>query len=58
MLKAKNFINSLQGLGIDFFTGVPDSLMSEFSKSLHFDFNDKNHIISTNEGSALGICMG
>ena len=58
MLKAKNFINSLQSLGIDFFTGVPDSLMSEFSKSLHFDFNDKNHIISTNEGSALGICMG
>ena len=32
--------------------------MSEFSKSLHFDFNDENHIISTNEGSALATGMG
>ena len=58
MIKAKNFINELKRLNVDFFSGVPDSLMSEFSKSLHFDFNDENHIISTNEGSALGICMG
>ena len=32
--------------------------MSEFSKSLHFDFDDKNHVIATNEGSALAMCMG
>ena len=58
MIKAKNFIYELKRLNVDFFSGVPDSLMSEFSKSLHFDFNDENHIISTNEGSALGMCMG
>ena len=45
MIKAKNFINELKRLNVDFFSGVPDSLMSEFSKSLHFDFNDENHII-------------
>ena len=58
MIKAKYFIECLRNLDINFFTGVPDSLMSEFSKSLHFDFNDNNHIISTNEGSALATGMG
>tara|TARA_B100000131_G_scaffold143459_1_gene139561 strand:+ start:6142 stop:7266 length:1125 start_codon:yes stop_codon:yes gene_type:complete len=58
MINAKIFIEELKKLGIHFFCGVPDSLMSEFSKSLHFDFSDENHIISTNEGSALGACMG
>tara|TARA_B100000427_G_scaffold214128_1_gene178608 strand:+ start:4295 stop:5416 length:1122 start_codon:yes stop_codon:yes gene_type:complete len=58
MINAKIFIEELKKLDINFFCGVPDSLMSEFSKSLHFDFSDENHIISTNEGSALGACMG
>ena len=58
MINAKTFINELNKVGIEFYTGVPDSLMSEFSKSLHFDFDDKNHVIATNEGSALAICMG
>ena len=47
MINAKTFINELNKVGIEFYTGVPDSLMSEFSKSLHFDFDDKNHIIAT-----------
>ena len=58
MINAKYFIEQLQKVGINFFIGVPDSLLSEFSKSLHFDFNDKNHIVSTNEGSALATGMG
>ena len=58
MINANKFILELKKLNIDFFTGVPDSLMSSFSKSLHFDFNDDNHIISTNEGSAIAAGMG
>jgi phosphonopyruvate decarboxylase len=58
MIKAKKLIEEFKKLDINFFCGVPDSLMSEFSKSLHFDFNNENHIISTNEGSALAACMG
>ena len=53
MIEAKKLIQELKKININFFTGVPDSLLSEFSKSLHFDFKDENHIISTNEGSAL-----
>ncbi len=58
MINAKEFIERLNELEINFFTGVPDSLMSSFSKSLHFDFDDTNHIISTNEGSAIAAGMG
>ena len=58
MIDAKQFIKELKKIDINFFCGVPDSLMSEFSKSLHFDFDDENHIISTNEGSAISTAMG
>jgi phosphonopyruvate decarboxylase len=58
MIDAKKFIKELKKIEIDFFCGVPDSLMSEFSKSLHFDFDDENHIISTNEGGAISTAMG
>ena len=58
MINANTFIRELKKLEIDFFTGVPDSLMSSFSKSLHFDFDDADHIISTNEGSAIAAGMG
>ena len=33
MINAKTFINELNKIGIEFYTGVPDSLMSEFSKA-------------------------
>ena len=58
MIIAEDLIKELKNININFFCGVPDSLMSEFSKSLHFDFNDENHLIATNEGTALGICVG
>ena len=58
MINANTFIGELKKLEINFFTGVPDSLMSSFSKSLHFDFDDADHIISTNEGSAIAAGMG
>ena len=58
MINAKVFISELKKIGVDFYSGVPDSLMSEFSKSLHFDYDNKNHVIAANEGTALGISMG
>lgn len=58
MINANKFISELNKLEINFFSGVPDSLLSSFSKSLHFDFNDSDHIISTNEGSAIAAGMG
>jgi phosphonopyruvate decarboxylase len=40
---------------IDFFTGVPDSVLKNFTILLQ---NRKNHIIAVNEGSAVAIASG
>ena len=58
-MKAEKFIQELINYGHTNFYGVPDSLMSSFSKSLQLDFNNQvNHIITQNEGAAVGIAIG
>ena len=57
MINPELFLNELLSKEINFFTGVPDSLLKSFL--LHLDSLDsKNHIISTNEGSAIGLAIG
>ena len=52
-------VNELQKIlkknNCDFYSGVPDSVLKEFSNSLD---KNKNHIIATNEGSAVSIGIG
>jgi len=58
-MKAKKFIDELINLGFKSFYGVPDSLLSDISKSLELDYEDEiKHIITQNEGSAVAISMG
>lgn len=57
MLNTKKFINSLIGLGVDFFTGVPDSLLKNFCAYVT-DHCGANHIIAANEGGAVGLASG
>ena len=57
MIKPDQFLNELISQGIEFFSGVPDSLLKHFLA--HLDtLNDRNHIIATNEGSAVALAMG
>ena len=42
---------------ISFFSGVPDSILKEFSHYLS-NFKNKKNIISTNEGSAVSLAVG
>ena len=55
MIKVKSLIDLLKKNKSDFFSGVPDSVLKELSSSLQ---NIKNHIIATNEGSAVSIAIG
>ena len=55
MIKVDALINLLKKNKTNFFTGVPDSVLKEFSSYLK---NDKKHIIATNEGSAVSIGIG
>ncbi len=55
MIEVKRLINLLKKNEIDFFSGVPDSVLKNFSSSLK---NNKKHIIATNEGAAVSIGIG
>jgi phosphonopyruvate decarboxylase len=57
MIEVKALINILSKNKSNFYTGVPDSILSELSNFL-IKKNSKNHIIATNEGSAISIAIG
>ncbi len=57
MIKVNSLINLLKKNNSDFFSGVPDSVLKELSVSLQYK-DKKNHIIATNEGSAVSLGIG
>lgn len=57
MINVKNFYDTLASYGIEFFTGVPDSLLKSFCAYIT-DNEEKNNIIAANEGNAIGIAAG
>ena len=50
--------STLRRWGVDFFTGVPDSLLKDFCGYLSTQGDPLQHIIAANEGSALALAMG
>ena len=57
-IKPTDFYNHLTSHGIDFFAGVPDSLLKEFCLCID-DFVPKDkHIITANEGNAIALAAG
>ena len=47
------FYNILANKGIDFFTGVPDSLLKQFCLCIDDNITKERHIIGANEGNAI-----
>lgn len=58
LLITSSFFEKLISEGIDFFCGVPDSLLKEFSACLSDRVDFGNNIIAANEGNALAIATG
>ena len=58
MISPGDFYNILKSQNIDFFSGVPDSLLKDFCAYLTDNCPDKNHIICANEGNAIALCAG
>ena len=57
MIYVNDLIQTLKKNKISFFTGVPDSILKEFTKS--FDKpNNLKHVTAVNEGSAVSIGIG
>jgi len=49
---------ALQAAGINFFCGVPDSILSSFCDYLVDKLDDEHHIIAANEGGAIALGIG
>ncbi len=57
-MNPKILFDILEKNGIDFFTGVPDSTLKDFCFYLEDYLPKSNHIITANEGNAIGIASG
>lgn len=57
MIKVTDLVNTLKKNSVNFFTGVPDSILKELSIYLNPSKKSK-HVIAVNEGSAVSIAIG
>ena len=58
MLSLEIFYKILKDNDVNFFTGVPDSLLKSICGYIADNVPEKNHIISSNEGGAVAIGIG
>lgn len=58
MIRPQFFIEKLQNAGLDFFAGVPDSLLKNMCAYITDHFDEKHNVIAANEGAAIGLAAG
>lgn len=58
MVDTVKFYDYLINHDLDFFTGVPDSLLKELCSCIKDKSNSKHNIIAANEGNAVGLAAG
>lgn len=58
MISPAFFYNILSENHVDFFTGVPDSLLKDFCAYLTDNLDASRHIIAANEGSSVALATG
>jgi len=57
-LDPKDFHTAVQKEGIDFFCGVPDSLLKDYCAYVSSHVPKSKHVITANEGSAVALASG
>ncbi|EKQ51184.1 MULTISPECIES: phosphonopyruvate decarboxylase [unclassified Clostridium] len=58
MIDVKEFYDELLNNDIDFFTGVPDSLLKSFCAYIKDNVSVEKNIVAANEGNAVGLAAG
>src|SRR5687768_6494321 len=58
MLDPQKFVEYLQVNAVEFFTGVPDSLLKDLCRCFEHLSRVDQHIIAANEGGALAMALG
>lgn len=58
MINPAFFYDTLMSYGIDFYAGVPDSLLKNLCAYITDHTEENHHIIAANEGGAMGLAAG
>lgn len=58
MIRPNFFVDVLAAGGVDFFAGVPDSLLKSLCACLTTCKDGNHHVITANEGGAIGLAAG
>ena len=58
MIQPKQFIERLRTGGVEFFAGVPDSLLKNLCAYITDNVSRENNIIAANEGGAVALAAG
>ena len=58
MIDCGFFYNTLAKSGVDFFAGVPDSLLKSFCAFVADNVSSNKHLIAANEGGAIALACG
>lgn len=58
MISPSNFLNELKSQGVNFFVGVPDSLMKGLNYQIFNTCSSDEHVITSDEGSAIAHAIG
>lgn len=58
MIHAEDFLSVLQTEQVQFFAGVPDSLLKELCACFSDKLRPQQHVIAANEGGAIGLAIG
>lgn len=57
-IRAEELLDFLLQQGVEFFTGVPDSLLKDFCAAVDDRLPVERHVIAPNEGSAVALAAG
>lgn len=58
MVHPKQFIDGLAAAGVDYFVGVPDSLLKDLLAYIEEAVPKERHVTAANEGNAVGVAAG
>jgi len=58
MIRPSFFVEKLREQGVDFYAGVPDSLLKNICAYITDHFDSAHNIIAANEGAAVGLAAG
>src|SRR5690554_2042572 len=58
MIATDQFYQNLISNGVEFFTGIPDSLLKDICAYITDNTSKKRHVIAANEGGAIALATG